>query len=334
MPMKFLFNSSVLNSRFYKPSTQWTWNMFKVRFWYEWTPVFKSERVMELIYSEYKLPAQGIKKAIENHRNFNPYGLLPKHIDYSKGNARYLEKHGYRLPALNDSTFRISSLTKIEDKAYSASLITNSKQQSDSYGSASISETPLVPTNVDQIKLIPRINGGYDIETFKDPDLKSGDEPMSYMGIVNTTPEYMKLSLFRPTPEHFDLVEFDDVVKAGFDLTNEQVDKKGSQLQICAWVTLIFLMMFSYFTVVAGFKFVIATAVTNQFEYSYLLSSLYLLVLSTLSGVIYLSYVHLYWQYCRNRFGSLYCYFKDVTKNPIRLLPIPFTDPMLEVRNV
>ena len=331
--MKFIFNSSVLKSKVYKPSGKWTWNIFAVRFWYEWTTVYKSERVMELIYSDYKLPPQMVKQTVENHRNFDPHGLLPEHINFTAKNAAYLEMHGYKIPKYNDTQISISSLIKLDDKSYNGSTITNNNQPLVLLKSEENNNVLLPQHSEKDIKLIPRESGGYDIETIQ-PAKHKKSEPMTYMEIVDTIPEYMKLSLFRPTPKHFDLVEFDDVVKAGFDLTNEQVDKKGRQLQICGWVTLIFFIMFSLFTIIAFLKFIIATSVTGQFEFSYLLSTMYLSVLTVLCGVIYVSYVHLYWQYCRNRFGSLFCFFKDILKNPIRVLPVPFIDSIVEVVHV
>ena len=295
--------------------------------------MYKSERVMELIYSDYKLPPQMIKQTISDYRNFDPSWVLPKHLNYSRDNAAFLQKHGYQLPKASDAPFSVSSLIKLEDAPYKQPLITNNKHQIQIVKSNHLNEVSQLETYEGGVKLIPRETGGYDIEPTS-PAKPAESAPKTYMEIINSTPEHMKLSLFRPTPKHFDLVEFDDVVKAGFDLTNEQVDKKGKQLQICGWVTLIFFIMFSLLTIIAFLKFIIATSVTGQFEFSYLLSTMYLSVLTALCGVIYVSYVHLYWQYCRNRFGSLFCFFKDILKNPIRVLPVPFTDSIVEVVHV
>jgi hypothetical protein len=160
-------------------------------------------------------------------------------------------------------------------------------------------------------------------------EIKKVNDSKTYIQALNSVPERLKIRPFKPTPKHFDLVSFDHVMKEGVGLSDAEIAEKGKHLSICIWLLLLFLVSFGSMLFMAFLKMVITAFVMGGLQPSYLVAFCYMGAATGLSAVLYISHQHMYWQYSRNKFGSIYDFFKDVQRHPIRLLPILF-DPEVE----
>lgn len=151
---------------------------------------------------------------------------------------------------------------------------------------------------------------------------KKVETPKTHIELVKDVPSHFMIPPTKETPPHFELIAFDDVVQTGFEIGPEEFEKKGNQVQLCAFISLLFLIAFFFNGLSSVFEFIIASIMSGEIEYRYILGTAYQFVLVALTTVIYVTYLHLFWQYDKNRFGSPYSMWLDIKCEPLRLLPI------------
>jgi len=319
---------SILRSGPYKSSKDWTLNPFKPRFYTEWTTVYNFELVIEDIYRESALPPLALKKLFWGHRNGPQLTIIPQYLykDMSQENINFLaQDEQYLLPELASSSDLIGH--RSDESEGEIQLIGQKLRALPTLREKTDSEVVLRNVNddccVDFGRALPDVyKEGY--ETTQEMERKRVESATTYFEVLNSAPSLLKMEPFQPTPKHFDLVPFDYIMKEGVGLTEDEVASKGRHLSVCIWLMILFLLSFTLFFAIALIKFVIASFVVGHAHIPYFISTLYLGTAAFLSLTLYVSYQHMYWQYCRNKFGSLYDFYQDVKLHPNRLLPIFF----------
>lgn len=320
--------STVFKNATNKTPNDWTWNMFRLRFWTEWVHITPIDRALESIHNEYRLPGgllNEIKSARDYQQSFDPLTSLPYLDSYTEVNREYLLKHGYSLfesSVLSEANGSVPDFKKDSNRLL---VLKHEERPSDSneqLANDMLEISPHLPQltaseSANRLILKKGEDGRYDL-TIQRTEVK----PTTYMELVRAVPAHMKMVPFMETPVHFNLVPFDEVVKAGFDMNDEQVEGKARNLQLSIWLTLFFVLAFCFFAVNSVAKFIIVTIVTSEVQFSYLMTSMYLTLLSAFTSFIYFHYLHLYWQYDTNRFGSVYSFLVAIKKDPMRLLPL------------
>lgn len=324
-----MLKRSILRSSPYKPSKEWTLNPFKVRFYTEWTPVYKFELVIEDLYNETKLPPLALKKLFFDHKMPVETIVFPTHVLQGMESARlaYLENDDQYIQAIPKATIQIAE----SDTGVTQLKIGHAKNGLIQIPEAQSKDLPVktvMPNHADVVEyeemfdsnVLEKINISRSVEIQKVNDSKT------YLEALNSVPDRLKIRPFKPTPKHFDLVSFDHVMKDGVGLSEDEIAEKGKHLSVCIWLLLLFVVSFGSMFCMAFLKMVIATFVVGSPQVGYLVAFCYMGAATTLSAVLYLTHQHIYWQYSRNKFGSIYDFLKDVQRHPIRLLPLLF-DP-------
>ncbi|MDA0146423.1 hypothetical protein OCT63_19540 [Vibrio sp. RW] len=320
-----MFKSSILRSSPYKPSKEWTWNMFTLRFYTEWTPVYNFELVIEDLYRESKIPHRGLREMISEHRDNESPIIFPTHVLNSMDSQKLemFQLDGkYLIPDTcdNKSVSNKASLTE-EHKLLTSDNLMPVSDRSDLVHIDVTRATDLSAPSIHSWG----VQNQAVLNITKEEEEEQIDKSTTYIEVLNSVPNRLKLAPFKPTPKHFELVSFDQVLTDGVGLTRQEIDQKGKQLSTCIWVVLLFAVSFSSMFCMAFLKLIIASIVMGGTQYSYLVSCLYLGAATFLSLVLYISYQHMFWQYSSNRFASIYDFYQDIKKHPIRMLPIIFS---------
>ena len=324
-----MMKKSILKSSPYKPSKEWTLNLFKLRFYTEWTPVYKFELVIEDLYSETKLPPLALKKFFYDHKMPTESIVIPTHV-----------LQGMQSPRLeyfqNDDQYVLAN-----PKDQTLIAVPNESQNHPQIERAKIgkAQLPQVQSNALPFETerpthgeIVDFEGEFTsdvlekINVTRAHEITKVNDSKTYIEALNSVPDRLKIRPFQPTPKHFDLVSFDHVMKDGVGLSDGEIAEKGKHLSVCIWLLLLFVVSFASMFFMAFLKMVISSFVVGSPQLSYLVAFCYMGAATVLSVVLYLSHQHMYWQYSRNKFGSIHDFFKDVQRHPIRLLPLLF-DP-------
>lgn len=312
-----MITTLLANSSLYKNNTpsQWSWNLFKPLFWLGWSTITYNSQVLGKILRQYSFNREQLSRDLDewnlpsthfdirdDHFNAKP-GLLAPY-----GEQQYLysgpESGYFNAPPLPMVTF---------DSSHELSI---------AGGQITLSQLPAYRT---QSNTLVVSNGNSKIEiTTEQPaaePLGWGNLPLE-REIYDTVPYYMKMSPLQPTPKHFDLVAFDEVVANGMDLSYEQVEQKGRLLQTILWtiIGVIFLMALS--TISTLVKMYVFYVINSDFPWAMVMIVAYKLGVISLCAAIYVNYAHMYWQFAINRFSSLYDYWQAIKERPILIFPI------------
>lgn len=306
---KFLIQSKLVSND--SSYLKWEWNPFMPRFWKQKTIITNFECTYSNINSEYGVD---IKKVVNSCYKWNKkddfdlsleVGNIFNPISYYE--RSFIENNGNVTPN--------SAVTYELQKCYPVTSfeIQNQVIGKEKHPSFITQKSTLLTPNP-----IPFKNDTYNINS--DDDKYSHTNPL--INIFNSTPKYMLNSPLLPTPEHFKNIDFSKVVASGYNLSPEEITRKGKILSYSIWLIL-FCFVLAFFVFLIALTNTIFSVMSNTSGFfSFFLTTLYSFGFMIFLFVNFIVYSHIYWQYSNNRFSSLHDYIKDIAKSPQLILPM------------